>query len=143
MVTLNLTLFIEVGLFLLFMWAMHRLVIRPLLEVMDGRDDKLAEDRSVAKDAGAEATQLEKQYLLESSRIHREASRDVVRAHRQAQEAHLARLAERKQVGEGELDAVRHEVHDAIVAQSKQFDALSAELANAMAAKLGGKGTAA
>ncbi len=143
MVTINLTLFIEVGLFLVFLWAMNRLVFRPLLNVMDGRDEKRSGDLQVAREAGAEADQLEKQYASESVRIHHEASREVVRAHRQAQEAHFQRLAELKQRGEEELNAVQREVSEAMALERKNYEALAVELAEAMAEQLAGKGNAA
>jgi len=140
MVTINLTLFIEVGLFLVFLWAMNRFVFRPLLHVMDSRDDKLRTDRAAAHEAVAEADQIEKQYASESTRIHREASRDVIRAHRKVQEAHYQRMVELKHRGEEELDAVRREVAEAIASEQANYDALARDLAATMAQQLGGKG---
>jgi len=122
---------------------MNRLVFRPLLNIMDGRDEKLSNDRIGAREAGAEADQLERQYVSESTRIHREASREVVRAHRKVQEAHSQRVVELKHRGDAELDAVRREVRATITTERKNFEDMAEELARAIAHHLSGKGTAA
>lgn len=137
MVDINLTLLVQAGLFLVFLWAMNAFVFRPLLNRMDERDDQVQGDRRTAEEAAAQAAQLERQYASESASIHREASREVVRAHRKVQEAHLKRVAEVKERGDSELAAVRQEVSAAIAAEKAQYDELAQDLAHAMARTLG------
>ena len=43
MVTLNLTLLIEVGLFLIFLWGTARFILHPLLDSIDERETGIAQ----------------------------------------------------------------------------------------------------
>jgi F-type H+-transporting ATPase subunit b len=112
-VTINLTIVIQVLLFLAFMWAMNRWVFAPVLELLDTRHERVQQDKSEAERAQKDAVQLERKYAVELAAIHREASHKVVEAHRTAQEAHNQRVLELKR----EADAELLEVHDQAMAQ--------------------------
>ena len=46
MVTINLTLFVQLGLFLIFMWGARKLIFDPILKVLDSREEKLEQDQA-------------------------------------------------------------------------------------------------
>jgi len=62
MVTLNITLLIELGLFLLFLWGTARFILRPVLRSLDERQTTLDAHQADAKRGEQEATALEAQY---------------------------------------------------------------------------------
>lgn len=140
MVTINLTLLIELGLFLIFMWAMKTYVFWPLLKVMDSRDAQLEDDRTVALTDAEAAETLEVKYRSELAEIHHAASRNLVRAHREAQVAHLAEVDALKAEGEAALSVVRQETSETVEAQREHYPELVDVMAEAMDAKLHGEG---
>ncbi len=140
MVTINLTLLIELGLFLIFMWAMKTYVFWPLLKVMDDRDEKLNDDRNVARTDAEAADELELRYISNVAEIHHAASLSLVRAHRKAQMAHLAEIDALKAEGDTALKAVRVETRTAVNAQRTQYPTLIDSMANAIHEKLSKEG---
>ena len=141
MVTLNLTLLVQVGLFLAFMWAMNRFVFRPLLRVMDAREAQIDDNNATAQQQAERADQLEKGYAAKVAAIHREASQTVLEAHRRAQQEHNERVEGLKKQEEQELAAVRAAAAPQIAAQRTHYPQLAGELA-ALAAqrlRLGGR----
>lgn len=137
MVVLNLTILVEVGLFLIFVWAMNRFVFRPLFRVMDDRDAKTEDDRATALSEGERAERMEKQYAAKVSAIHREASQRVLDVHRAAQQEHNERIASLKETEDRELTAVRAEAERLVAAERPQYPALTTGLADAVAGRLG------
>lgn len=136
MVTINLTLIVNLVLFLLFMWGMHLFVFKPLLDVMDRRETKIQEDRKAAENLDNQAKELEQQYLAEMGAMHREASRMLVRAHRAAQEAHQERLEEKKLQYHRELAELRRHVREAIAADRATHPELASSLVMLMAERI-------
>lgn len=140
MVTINLTLLIELGLFLIFMWAMKTYVFWPLLKVMDDRDEKLNDDRNVARTDADAADELELRYKSNVAEIHHAASLTLVRAHRKAQMAQLAAIDALKAEGDTALKAVRVETRTAVNAQRAEYPTLIDSMANAIHEKLSKEG---
>jgi F-type H+-transporting ATPase subunit b len=142
MVTINFTLLVETGLFLVFMWAMHRWVFKPLLAVMDARADQMAEDKKVSVQAVEEAERLEADMALRLSEIHHAASQRVVRMHYKFQQRHHEEVEAFKRQAQQELDAVREESRVVIEEQRKHYDAPAQDLAGAISTQLGLEHTA-
>ena len=95
MVIVNLTLFVELGLFLLFLWAMQRWVLMPLLAVMDERRAKMAGDADAADAAERRAKELENEIFLRRREEREvEAVRKTARAELAAQRDQFPELAE-------------------------------------------------
>jgi F-type H+-transporting ATPase subunit b len=136
MVVLNFTLFVLLGMFLGFLWVMHRFIFRPLLALMDARENQIADDKQTATSAAAEAAALEDQYGEKIARMHREASLRLVRAHRQAQEEHNGRVAEFKSKAEDEIQSLNESLAADIASQEDQFAFLAKGICDGMANKL-------
>ena len=137
MVTLNLTILVELGLFLVFMWLMGTFVFKPLLEVMDRRAAKIEEDKATAQRDTETSGRLEAEYMRKVSSIHRDASHQVVRAHRKAQEEHMTCVAGLKREEEQEVLSARGEAQRAVEAERAHLPELAASLAKDMTAQLG------
>lgn len=91
MVTLNLTLVIEVGLFLIFLWGTARFILRPVLHTLDERDDLIEQDHAQAAADMEEANSLKCQYdreLLDirhrTDEAYRDARHETLKGHAEA-----------------------------------------------------------
>lgn len=142
MVALNLTLLVQVGLFLAFTWLMNTYVFKPLLQVMDNRAAQMEQDRTRSQEAGRDAARLEKEYAAQVAILHREASTRLNRALRDAQNEHSGRVQEVKRAGESAVAEAREAARAKVAEERKHYPALAAELAGEMAARLGLEGGA-
>ena len=137
MVTINLTLFVELGLFLVFLFAMKIFVFAPILRVMDARDAKITGDREAAMTGQEEAVRIEKKYAAAVAAAHRAESYGLVKAHRESQQAHAKRVKELK----AEEDVKLAEIHAALMGQIEveraHYPGLTAQLAQDMGMRLG------
>jgi len=137
MVTINLTIVVVTGLFLVFLWMMHLFVFRPILEVMDERERRLAEDQAEALRLEAESRSLEREFKEQLALLHKDANARILSVHRQAQEEHLARVEELKRREAEELRQVRAEAQAVLQAERAHYPALVGDLRHRMARKLG------
>ena len=71
MVTLNFTIVVQLGLFLIFLWSVNRLVFGPVLITLDQRNEKLADDEVSTETDSRKAGELEGSYLAEMSAARR------------------------------------------------------------------------
>ena len=136
MVTINFTLLVLLVMFLGFLWVMHRFVFKPVLALLDARDEQIAADKRIAAEAGAEAGDLEDQYMRKIARMHHEASLHLVRAHRQAQEEHNGRVVAFKAKAEQEIRALHQSLSADIARQEELIVPLTQDVCKAMAVKL-------
>ena len=136
MVTINFTLLVLLVMFLGFLWIMHRFVFKPVLALLDARNDQIAEDKRIATEVGAAASILEDQYVEKIARMHQEASLHLVRAHRQAQEEHNARVVAFKAKAEQELRALHQSLTEDVARQMEQIAPLAQDVCRTMAVKL-------
>lgn len=137
MVTLNLTIAVEVGLFLLFLWLMNTFVFRPLLKVMDQRDAQIEDDKTTSQTENQAAAAREKEYTSKVRELRSEASHAVYHARRAAQHVHNEQLEKLKKEEEAELLETREEAMRQIEAERAKYPECIAALAGAMAERLG------
>lgn len=88
MVTLNITLLIELGLFLIFLWGTAVFIIRPAVQALDERGESIERDAAEAETANQEAETLESRYRsnladirLASDEAYRDARRETLQGH--------------------------------------------------------------
>jgi len=129
MVTLNLTLFVQVVLFLGFLWLMNAHVLQPIIRLIDERAERIQRDKEMAEHLSAAAVQLEREYALAQADMHRKATYEVVQAHRATQLAHNERVAELYRQEEAELSRARADAQAQLDAQLPQIEAQAEELA--------------
>lgn len=136
MVTINLTLFVMLGLFLAFLWLMNAFVFRPLLALTDKRAEQILGDKQTAQTAAGEAETMERQYRTAVSDMHREETVKLNAEHRKAQAAHNQRVRELKAEEEAELVKVRAEAMTLVEAERQRYPELTRDLVAAMAKRL-------
>ncbi len=140
MVEFNLTLFIELGLFLFFLWLMKRMVFRPMLSVMDQREEQIARDLAEARKAETEAQEIEEQYARTIAQIRQEAALERERRLQEARTERTRELAQRRRKMLEEVEATREEVHRLIEQERTRYPDLVQELVQALAGHSGLEG---
>jgi F-type H+-transporting ATPase subunit b len=136
MVSINATFFVLLGMFLVFLWAMHRFVLTPALSVMDARDSQVADAKNAALQDSQEAAGLEDTYAARIGAIHREANSRLIHARRSAQDKHNEQVDAFRRQAEEELRTQRRALRAEVAEQEKQIEPLAAQLSAAMLATL-------
>ncbi len=136
MIAINFTIFVELGLFLLFMWVTQRLILMPLLAVMDRRDDRVTEDEQAAEQRAAEAESLESRYADEIAAMRRAASTQIEQARREGMMARALAIRERKAEADQAVRVVEEAAMGAMETERQQFGALVPGLTERMAKQL-------
>lgn len=130
MVDINFTLLMHLPLFLVFLWAMKRWVFRPLLVIMDKRDQEMVEAKEQTGQNQKEAVQLEQEYAAVLAKAHRKAHGTIARALR---EVHEQQLQEREAARKAQEEAVAQARQEAL-AQVEQAQAALPEISCQVAA---------
>ena len=140
MVTINLTIVLQLGLFLLFLWALNKLVLRPVVNSLDAREAALEHDAEAARADASAAQSLESQYAAELSTARTAATVQFERERSAAMDERNQRLARARADGDQAVIEVAREGEAQIEAQRPQFGTLAEQLAQAMAQRLRVKG---
>lgn len=110
MISINFTLFVQIAHFLLLVWIMNRLLIKPVMAHINQRDEDLANRRQAAASLVDEAKDREEAYLdqMKTARIEAGKERDKM-LYEASAEAHELR---EKSTEEGRkiIEKVREEV---------------------------------
>jgi len=140
MVTINLTIVVQVVLFLLFLWVVNKLVFQRVLHRLDERDYYLKQNAEGAKEDAQTAKSLEAEYARELSTARRAATVEFEREREAAMNERNERLARARQEGDAAVMAVEREGKAQIEEQRPQFDTLAAQVTELMAERLRLKG---
>jgi len=129
MVTLNFTLVVELGLFLLFLWGTKAFVLRPVLRLLDTRDETIGEwtEEAAAKTEHAEA--LEREYAETIVAYHHEADERFREAYQAASNRHLDALHAARLEADAAVARVRAESMRQREQQREAIAAAAPELA--------------
>jgi F-type H+-transporting ATPase subunit b len=109
MVTINFTIVVQLVLFLTFLWVTNKLVLRPILRVMDERDRTNRENQEASERDTERAQKLESDYAAQIASARRQGVVTVEKARREALNERMQALAARKQVAEEQVAAVHRE----------------------------------
>lgn len=137
MVNINLTLVIQLALFLLFLWGTKKFIFKPILKVLDERDEKIYEDRDVARQDNKDASELEKSYRSELNSAKRAVHDEIREAYRNDQKQHLAQLVERRHAAEKEIFKAHNESMKKVEAERSKYNELLPEIADTISTNLG------
>lgn len=107
MVTINFTLFIELVLFLVFLWGTARYVVPRVVDSLDERERSIQDAQAVSKTDSDTAHQLEQQYEAELTTLRRNAEDEFRVARRAAMDTHDAKLAAKRAEADIEVGRVR------------------------------------
>ncbi len=137
MVNLNLTLVVELVLFLIFLWVTNKIVFRPLLRVIDTREERVQQDREQARLFSAEADALEQEYHGTLNKARRESARKIEQARREAQRRRVEEIDKRRGVVDREIAEVRLQNRQKVQAERQKFDLVVPDLAKRIEQSLG------
>lgn len=136
MVTLNFTLLIELILFLIFLWGTARFILRPVLESIDARQEAIAQDEESAEANEQAANELEETYSQRVSELHHKADATFQDARREATQAHLARIAAKREDSDKAIAEVQQDAADQIKSQRDTIRSSVPEVAELIARQL-------
>jgi len=106
LVTVNFTIIVETGLFLLFTGLMYAYVLRPLMRTMDEREFRMREDSEAAQALKVRAEAAQDDYLRKLAEVHREAAQRFTDGKREAKLKHDDEIAALKAEGAMQLAAL-------------------------------------
>ena len=127
MVTINPTMLIELGLFLVFLWGTQRYILRPVLKSLDAREESIKLSLAEAEAHSAESESLEKKYRHEIAVIRKNADEKVHAARQKSQQEHRLFLNDERTKAEQAIAEIRQEVQQHV---DEQCDAIHAEVPN-------------
>lgn len=136
MVTINLTIFIQLGLFLLFVWLANALVFRPVLRLMDERENTVEADESAARGDRAKANELHARYLADLAAARRAASARYEAALRTAQDKRSRALAARRAEADQEVAGLSRQLREQIKGERARYDECVGPIAGAIRDRL-------
>lgn len=139
MVTINLTLLVELGLFLVFLWGTSRFILRPVLAQIDAREEAITSDQVKAQSEQIEAERLETEYLRAMSEARTRADEEFRRARHQTRQEHQVFVAEERDRADEAVAAFRMEAQRAAEDIRNEVLAIAPELVNELTQKLGGE----
>ncbi|MCL4217240.1 MAG: hypothetical protein KJ052_09595 [Candidatus Hydrogenedentes bacterium] len=140
MVNLNLTLVVELVLFLIFLWVTNKIVFRPLLRVIDAREEKVQQDREQARQFSAEADTLEQEYHRTLTKARRESARKIELARREAQRRRAEEIDTRRDIVDREIVELRAQNRQKVRAERQKFEQVVPDLAKRIEQSLGLRG---
>ena len=132
MVSLNLTLFVLLGLFLLFLWGAQRIAFRPILRIMDEREEQIDQSLKAANQDAATAEEVEGRYTSAISSVRRDATVRMAEARRDAIDERISRLAEHRRACDTDVAAFRDQVRAQVEAERPAFPGLARQLSEVM-----------
>ncbi|MBN2311769.1 MAG: hypothetical protein JXR94_22510 [Candidatus Hydrogenedentes bacterium] len=128
---------VQLGLFLTFLWVMNRLVLQPILRVMDERDESIRDAQNSAASDARDAQNIEARYAGEVAAARRESTVHLQQVRRDALRERISVLAERQAEADRAVLVARKEARARLVEERAKCEALAPELADAMAARIG------
>lgn len=136
MVTINLTLLVELGLFLVFLWGTQKYILAPVVKNLDDREDSIQADHAIADKNSHEAESLEQEYRHEIALIRRQSDDQVRSAQQESQQEHQTFLIAERAKAEEAVSQVRDEAQAMAGGQQSAMDAAIPELVEEIATKL-------
>ena len=141
MVTINFTIFVELGLFLIFLWGTAVFIFRPVLRLLDERERDLEESRVQSEADTEEAQDKESEYASQVAQLRREADETLRAARRAALDVHTTTLSAERHKADDAVSATREVALGQIDEQRGEFAALAPGLADAIEGELNLGGT--
>lgn len=124
MITVNLTIIVEMVLFLLFVAVATKLVWGPLMNVVHKRNDTIQGDHEYATRSLSEAERLREEYRSQLSETDQRAARQIYDATYNAHRERRNLISELKAKADAELSAHRESLQKEVTEQRKRFPEL-------------------
>lgn len=137
MVTLNLTMAVQLVLFLVFLWGANRFFFGPILRLIDQREELVEQSRANAEADDETTAELEARYAHEMARIRRSADEEFRDERRAALDAHAATLSEQRHRADETVAKVREEAMKQVEGERAVYKTLAPGVADLIADRLG------
>ena len=137
MVVINFTLLVELGLFLVFLWGTAVFILRPVLRLLDEREDNIAREQRQADEASEKEAQLRKQSADARNAVRSRIEKAYRRARFELREEHGAKLTEERRKADAAIAEARDAALKRIEVERSSYGALSSELADSLFEHLG------
>lgn len=137
MVTINLTLLIELGLFLLFLWGTSKFIFPRVIHSIEERDARIETNEHAAGTDTDTAVELEDAYHRRTSDTHRNAEENVRKARRSAMDKHAVSIARERDRADRDVAEVRDAAARGVEDEREACLRMAPELANRMMSRLG------
>ncbi|MDQ1256941.1 MAG: F-type H+-transporting ATPase subunit b [Candidatus Hydrogenedentes bacterium] len=124
MVALNFTVLVEMVLFLVFLWITNRFIFQPLLRVMDAREAKLNEDRTVAAADQAEIQRIDAEYIDRLARAHHDAAQGLRQARYDAYQQNREEADRLRREADAEIVAFRGDLQAQVSGERSKYPQL-------------------
>ena len=136
MVTPNLTFFIEVSLFLLFLWGTAHFILRPVLQGLDERAESIDRARKQTEEDINKAEALEGSYLTKLSEMRSQADETYREARRDTLKGHVQAVADAREWADQAVAEVREEARGIVEGQRSAIQDAVPEIAELIASRL-------
>jgi F-type H+-transporting ATPase subunit b len=110
MFDLNLTFFIFVGMFLVFMWALNQMVLKPVGKVLEERQAIIRGNTDAASSARTRANEVVTQYQARIHAANAEAQAVITETTTAAEKTRAAELKKVHDKGQAEIQAAREKL---------------------------------
>ncbi len=137
MVVINFTLLVELGLFLIFLWGTAVFILRPVLRLLDEREDNIDRERRQADEALEKEAQLRKQSADARNAVRSRIEKAYRRARFELREEHGAKLTEERRKSDAAIEEARDAALKRIEVERSSYAALSSDLADSFFEHLG------
>ncbi len=136
MVTINLTLVLEVGLFLIFLWGTARFIVRPVLRTLDERDAVVEQDHAKAAADTEGANALEAEGAQELLSIRQGADEAHRRARHETRKEHADAVAGANERADQAVAEAHDEANRLVAEQRSALEQAVPEVADLIAKRL-------
>lgn len=136
MIAINLTFFIQLALYGVFLAVAWRFMLRPALRHIDAREEIIRASEERAEKLNSEAKELEGRYAESLANARRKASAQVAEERRKAMDARNAAVQEERSQADAEVGQVRREAEETIEQQRGEYEPLVKDLMAAMEARI-------
>lgn len=137
MVIINFTLLVELGLFLVFLWGTAVFILRPVLRLLDEREDNIAREQHQTDEALEKEALLRKQSADARNAVRARIEKEYQRARFALREERGAKLKEERRKSDAAIAEARNAAFKRIEAERSSYGALSSELADSLFVHLG------
>ncbi len=132
MIALNFTLFVQLLLFLLFLFVTNKIVVRPILKTMDARSAKVEEDQAAAGADSKEAERVEASVKDRLTSIHQEEALRLRKERHDEYQENRGVLEEMKRRANADVEAYRAQMDQRVEEERRNYPQLVPAIVEAM-----------
>lgn len=139
MLAFNVTVVVQAASYLLFLWAMDRVLYRPMLEHLDRRNQETSEAEEVAEEAGRAARRSRRERDEKLAEAFQEVSRDRVQVKAAAVAEYQAVVSQARTEADGLVEESRRQLEAEAAAAERELEAQVGDFAVLIRGKLLGE----